>query len=192
MGNNEKSELTTNLGKPEERNELERPTSKEVGEAAVKKTFGIKDVELAADILGKTAYTISPKDPNSEYSLTLAIQSISDQMPKDAVEVRLVSQITALYCQGMVYLAKADAAARFEHMQCYGNLAVKLLRLHNETVEALSRYRRGGEQKVIVTHIAEKIAVVNNYGLAGGGEAQQTEEQPHVQRVRSKRQINRP
>ena len=39
--------------------------------------------------------------------------------------------------------------------------AIKLLRLHNETVEALSRYRRKGERRVVVQHVT----------IEGGGQA---------------------
>jgi len=55
------------------------------------------------------------------------------------------------------------------HADHYGNKAIKLLRLHNETIEALNRYRRGGEQKVTVTHavITDK-AIVNNFNGVGG------------------------
>lgn len=38
-------------------------------------------------------------------------------------------------------------------VEFYMKSALKLLRLHNETLEAVSRYRRGGEQKVIVQHV---------------------------------------
>ena len=31
--------------------------------------------------------------------------------------------------------------------------ALKLIRLHTETVEAINRYKRKGEQKVIVQHV---------------------------------------
>jgi hypothetical protein len=51
------------------------------------------------------------------------------------------------------------------------NRATKLMRLHNETLEALNRHRRKGEQKVVVQHVN-----VNNGGqavvageIAGGG-----------------------
>jgi hypothetical protein len=56
------------------------------------------------------------------------------------------------------------------HSDHYANKAVKFLGLHNETIEALNRYRRGGEQKVTVTHavITEK-AIVNNFNGVGGG-----------------------
>jgi len=55
------------------------------------------------------------------------------------------------------------------HLEPLTNLALKFMRVHNETIEVLNRYRRGGEQKVTVIHIAEKMAVVNNYGYTGGG-----------------------
>jgi len=44
-------------------------------------------------------------------------------------------------------------AERYDTSNHYGNLAIKLLRLHNETIETLGRYRRGGEQKVTVQHV---------------------------------------
>ena len=61
------------------------------------------------------------------------------------------------------------------HLEPLTNLAIKFMRVHNETIEALNRYRRGGEQKVTVTHIAEKMAVVHNYGCTGGGEIQKSQ-----------------
>lgn len=61
-------------------------------------------------------------------------------------------------------------------MSAYGNIAIKYMRLHNETIEALGRYRRGGEQRVTVVHVAEKMAVVNNYG--GGGMPQNQGDKP--------------
>lgn len=43
----------------------------------------------------------------------------------------------------------------------YLKSAVRLLRLHNETVEALNRHRRGGTQNVVVQDVQ-----VNNGGKA--------------------------
>lgn len=61
------------------------------------------------------------------------------------------------------------------------NTATKLIRLHNETIDALCRYRRGGEQRVIVQHIQ-----VNDGGKAvvggmieGGWGNKKTDEVPH-------------
>ena len=31
--------------------------------------------------------------------------------------------------------------------------AIKLLRLYNETIQAITKYRRGGEQKLVIQHV---------------------------------------
>ena len=69
----------------------------------------------------------------------------------------------------MARLSKLASSENVKNSEAQANMAIKLLRRHNETIEALSRYRRGGEQRVVVQHIADKIAVVNNFGGTGGG-----------------------
>ena len=52
------------------------------------------------------------------------------------------------------------------------NRSSKLTRLYNETLEALMRYRRKGEQKVIVQHVNVNDggrAIVGNFDASGGG-----------------------
>ena len=67
-------------------------------------------------------------------------------------------QSQALFSQGMKNLANANSESFSDF---YVKDAVKLLRLHNETIEALNRHRRGGEQRVIVQHV----------NVEGGGQA---------------------
>jgi hypothetical protein len=73
----------------------------------------------------------------------------------------------------MARLSKLASSENVRNSEAQANIAIKLLRCHNETIEALSRYRRGGEQRVVVQHIADKIAVVNNFGDTGGGGSQE-------------------
>ena len=47
------------------------------------------------------------------------------------------------------------------------NMVAKVTRLHNETVETLSRYRRGGTQTVNVQHALIDNRAVHNYGVGG-------------------------
>ena len=64
------------------------------------------------------------------------------------------SPITGLNAKGMRYLARAENDENWLcHTESSIKMAVKLLRLKNETIETLMRYRRKGEQKVIVQHI---------------------------------------
>jgi hypothetical protein len=72
----------------------------------------------------------------------------------------------------MLLIRRGISQEGLRQIESLTNLGIKFMRIHNETIETLARYRRGGEQKVTVTHIAEKIAVVNNYGCQGGGDSQ--------------------
>lgn len=129
---------------------------------------GTQDDEIAYEILLKTIAVIEPDNPNSANALNIACQSLHDQKPKDALEARLISQAVALYSQGMSYLSRAGKCERIDQGQYFSNMAVKMMRVHNETIETLNRHRRGGEQRVIVQHLADKMAVVNNFNTPGG------------------------
>lgn len=132
-----------------------------------KAIIGTQDTEIADDIFAHTVVALDPAA--KEHAVNVAIQSLYEQKPKSAIEARLISQATALYAQGMNCLSNAVELGDSKSGQYRAHMAVKFLRLHNETIEALDRHRRGGEQKVIVTHIAEKMAVVNNFVVQGGG-----------------------
>ena len=68
----------------------------------------------------------------------------------------------------MRYLNKANQADMLWYAEFYMKSALKLLRLHNETVETLNRYKRGGEQKIVVQHnvLADKAVV--QFPIGGG------------------------
>ena len=53
------------------------------------------------------------------------------------------------------------------------NRATKLMRLHNETLEALNRYRRKGEQRITIQHVQVNDggqAIVAGEMSRGGGD----------------------
>lgn len=94
-----------------------------------------------------------PENLPEETNIKVIREAIVDMEPKDSIEMRLCSQLTSLYAQSMNYLSKADKADMLCHKEFYLKSSMKLLRLHNETIEALSKYRRQGEQKIIVQHV---------------------------------------
>lgn len=134
----------------------------------LKSVMGVKDTELAWQILNSGVSALKPMC-NEKDSFNIVLQSVHDMQPKDAVEARFAVQASALFSHGLANLRRAETADMMCHADHYANKAIKLLRLHNETIEALNRYRRGGEQKVTVTHavITEK-AIVNNFNGMGG------------------------
>lgn len=103
------------------------------------------------------------------YCEKIMLQTLDNQQPNDVLEARLVSQATVLYEYAMKMLESAAGEYKpLFQVESLMNLGIKLCKAHNETIETLARYRRGGEQKVTVQHtvVADK-AIVNNITEVG-------------------------
>lgn len=144
-------------------------------EAAIKQVTGTKDYALGigtifagAAALASLGLVNGSLADNLTEGSNMVLRSLNDFKPKDAVEARLSTQATVAFEHAMNMLRRGASAETLHLIEAFANLGIKFMRVHNETIEALNRYRRGGEQKVTVTHIAEKMAVIHNYG--GGGE----------------------
>lgn len=125
---------------------------------------GTKDPELASNILDAVGGTISPI-VGREQSLNLVAQSIYDLQPRDATEARLGAQATTLFIHAMASLNKAANSETLMHVESWTNLAIKLMRVHNETVTTIDR-RRGAKQEIIVKHavLANQVNFNNQVG----------------------------
>jgi hypothetical protein len=133
------------------------------------KLTATQDILLYENIVGG-AISAQPANQNRDRSVNIVNQVLADHEPRDSTEAKLCLQAHTLYSQGMRYLHLADIQDQIPQAEYHMKNAIKLLRLHNETVEALNRHRRKGEQKVIVQHVQ-----VNDGGKAviagqmGGG-----------------------
>lgn len=130
------------------------------------------DPEVASEIFTRGLNALPGK--NVARNANIAVQALADAVPQDATEATLCMQEMALYTQGMAYLYRAENCNMLTQCDFYMKSAIKLLRLHNETIEARSKYRRGGEQRVIVQHVqvndGGKAIVGGNLEMGGGGE----------------------
>lgn len=118
----------------------------------VKDLTGTADEDIAHELFERAALAL-PKDKSHVSKFNTILQALADGCPKDSIEAKLTLQSTALYSQGMNYLCRAEHSQNLEYSDFYLKSAIKLLRLHNETLEALCKYRRGGEQRVVVQHV---------------------------------------
>lgn len=128
--------------------------------SALKQLTGIEDQKVAEEIIDR-AVSAMPLTHAKDHNTNVIYQSLADAEPRDAFEAKLSAQSASLYAQGMQYLSRAERSDMMCHAEFYLKSAIKLLRLHNETIETLSRYRRKGEQKVVVQHVS-----VNDGGKA--------------------------
>lgn len=126
-------------------------TNQHYFEDEIKKLTGAKDYELGLNILFKGVFAMPGTDRTE--NTNVALQTLSDSMPKDVTEARLCMLEAALYAQGMQCFNRAERENMIPQREYYIKNAIKLLRLHNETIETLNKYRRGGEQRVVVQHV---------------------------------------
>jgi hypothetical protein len=139
------------------------------------KLTATQDIVLSYGILDD-ATSAQPQNKTAQTRINTVNQVLADYEPKDSIEAKLILQEHTLYSQGMQYLARAENSNKIPQCDFFMKYAIKLFRLHNETVEALNRHRRGSEQRIIVQHQNVTIengaqGIVNN-GLisTGGGE----------------------
>lgn len=118
---------------------------------ALKSLTATTDSEIALEIFSRGLSALPGK--NVARHANIAVQTLAETAPQDTTEAMLCMQGMALYTQGMAYLYRAENCNIQIQCDFYMKNATKLLRLHNETIEALSKYRRGGEQRVVVQHV---------------------------------------
>ena len=120
-------------------------------QSILKELTATDDMEQSREIIDRAVYAM-PNNLGTEHNINTIHQTLANFKPKDAIEAKLCVKEAALYAQGMNYLRKAENADMACHAEMYIKFAIRILRIQNETVEAISRYRRNGEQKMTVQH----------------------------------------
>ena len=134
------------------REESDKAPDIELFEKTIKSLTATSDKELA-DYVYRKAIDAMPKIANEEENINSVLQVLNASNPNDHVEAKLCLQSHVLYAHGMKYLRLAEKEDRINTSEFFMKNALKLLRLHNETVEVLEKYKRKGEQKVVVQYV---------------------------------------
>lgn len=116
------------------------------------KLTATQDILLSENIVS-CAVSAQPRNHKNDHSVNIVNQVLADYEPRDSIEAKLCLQAHTLYIQGMQYLSKAENSNILLQSDFYMKNAIKLLRLHNETIEALNRHRRGCTQKILIQHV---------------------------------------
>jgi len=126
---------------------------------------------------------IYPKFTTADAANAITV-ALTNLKPKDEIEGMLISRLIVLHDQYMTFMARVTALDQtVERVDNSINRATKLMRLYNETLESLNRYRRKGEQKVIVQHVhvgEGGKAVVGGQINHGEGKMSNSEGVPHA------------
>jgi len=105
--------------------------------------------------------------------------------PKDQVEAMLAAQMAAVHNATMTFARRLNHVDNIPQQDSASNAFNKLARTFAAQMEALRRYRNGGEQRVTVQHVTVNDggrAIVGALSTGGGGHGK-NEEQPHAKQI---------
>lgn len=118
----------------------------------LKRTTGSSDSKVAEKILNKISYGMTAERQDQRINDVSAL--LPALRPQDETETLLLGQFLTLQDAGMKCLRNASLSEQgFYHIERFYLLAHKLLNTANQTMQALLKYRSGGQQVVQVVHV---------------------------------------
>ena len=156
------------------------------GHLSLLKAVGSTDSDFLHGLTKQLAMAGSPGPVADEGGINFMFAVIKGIEPRDQIEAMLAAQMAAVHMASMTFarrLANVDTIPQQDSAQ---NAFNKLARTFAALVEALKRYRSGGEQKMTVqhVHVAEGgQAIVGNVNAPaeGVGARKKAEDQSHAQ-----------
>lgn len=159
---------------------------------------GSKNEAFANVVLRQAQQALWLAHSDTEYAdrqMEAAVIAMAGMSPKDEIEGMLAAQMVGIHNAAMECLRRAmidglTSAGRESSL----SQANKLSRTYTAQMDALSRYRGKGQQKMTVEHVhvhAGGQAIVGNVTHPeGGGVATKTEEQPHAKQSQKQQVAN--
>ncbi len=108
----------------------------------------------------------------SEGDLNFMLAVIKGIEPQDQVESMLAAQMAAVHMATMTFARRLNHVENIAQQDSAARAFNKLARTFTAQVEALKRYRTGGEQRVVVEHVHVHQggqAIVGTVNRGGGG-----------------------
>ncbi len=124
-----------------------------IGQTLLMQSLGVTDLTFYNALLSQLINVTSTGSNADEQGLNAALAMVRAIQPQDEAEAMLAAQMAA------VHLATMKFARRINHVENVGqqdsavNAFNKLARTYAGQLEALKRYRTGGEQRVTVQHV---------------------------------------
>lgn len=125
---------------------------REAGEALLLQSFGARDRGFVDTLVTQLIdLNSSGSEPDTE-SATFMLSIVRDIEPRDQVEAMLGAQMAAVHLATMTMAKRLKSAELLPQQDSAERAFNKLSRTFTTQMEALKRYRTGGEQKVTVQH----------------------------------------
>jgi hypothetical protein len=149
----------------------------------LKEALGTADRDFLAGVLGQLVTASTEGGKVDERGLNFMLSIIKDVAPKDQLETLLATQMAAVHIATMAFAKRLACANNLLQQDGAERAFNKLARTFAGQLEALKRYRTGGEQRLTVTHVTVNEggqAIVGPVQTDGGRPRQKAEEQPYA------------
>ncbi len=148
-----------------------------VGEFLLKDATGASDFMFRDAILNQLARSASEGGKIDEGKLNFTLSVVRSTKPKDQLEAMLAAQMAVVHLAMMGMAPILANINEIPQLDSVGRAFNNLARTFATQMEALKRYRSGGEQKVTVQHVSVSDggqAIVGNVTQSAHGKASDT------------------
>jgi len=142
------------------------------GHLLLMKALGTADCDFVNGLLSQAvnAGTRGTSTDASGANFILAV--VKSVAPQDEIEAMLATQMAAVHMASMTFARRLAGVENIPQQDSASNAFNKLSRTFSAQMEALKRYRTGGEQRVTVRHVSVHQggqAIVGSVSAAKGG-----------------------
>jgi len=142
-----------------------------VGNTLLMESLGTADLDFLNGILGQLVNVGSRGGDVDERGLNFMLAVVKGIEPRDQLETMLAAQMAAIHNATMTFARRLNHVKTIPQQDSAERALNKLARTFAAQLEALKKYRTGGEQKVIVQHVSvndNAQAIVGNVSTGGG------------------------
>jgi hypothetical protein len=125
-----------------------------IGSALLMEALGTADLNFLNGLLVQLANAGSQGREIDERELNFMLSVIKGIVPRDQIEAMLAAQMAAVHMATMTLARRLAHVDNIPQQDSAERAFNKLARTFAAQVEALKRYRTGGEQKVTVQHVS--------------------------------------
>jgi hypothetical protein len=152
----------------------------ETGWLLLMNTLGTTDVDFAEGLVSQlfNAGTVGENFDSKGANFILSV--IRGIAPKDEVEAMLASQMAAIHMATMTFARRLNHVDNLPQQDSAERAFNRLARTFAAQMEALKRYRNGGEQRVTVQHVVVNeggqaiVGTVSPAPIGGGGHVEKS------------------
>jgi hypothetical protein len=144
------------------------------GSVLLAEALGTVDIDFVKGLLSQLVNATSQDQRPNESAINFLLSVIKGIKPNDQLEAMLAAQMAAIHTATMTFTRRLANVDTIERQDSAERALNKLARTFAMQMEALKRYRTGGEQKVTVQHVSVNEggqAIVGNVNQAAGGAA---------------------